>query len=56
MAENDWVSSTVKFVKMSDVETKIIEEIAASRGTHITVSPTPPSNPQINDLWIQTDE
>ncbi len=23
-------------------------------GTQITVSPTPPSNPQINDLWIDS--
>lgn len=25
-------------------------------GTQITVSPTPPNDPQINDLWIDSSE
>jgi hypothetical protein len=33
-------------------ETQIPPTIA---GTKITVSSTPPSNPQPNDLWIQTN-
>jgi len=37
---------------MAEVEAKITEQVSASVGPRITVSPTPPSNPQIGDLWI----
>ena len=53
--------STVILVTKEEVfdETGMIRtEIIPSSvtGTQITVSPTPPSNPQVNDIWIDSSE
>jgi hypothetical protein len=59
MAEDTWYSNTISFINKTDVldETgKIKIEIIppSAIGTQITVSPTPPSNPQEGQLWIDT--
>ena len=54
--ENEWHSSTISYIKMTDVDAAIAEATANISGSQIPVSTTPPSNPQIGDLWIDTSE
>jgi len=55
------ISSTHIYIQNSEIfdsEGKIKIEIIPSEviGTKIIIGPTPPENPQENDIWIDTSE
>jgi hypothetical protein len=61
MAEdNIWHSTTISYVNKTDIldENGMIKTDVfptSAMGTKITISVTPPENPQVNDLWIQIE-
>lgn len=47
-------AKNINFESTGSADVNIKGDIATVKLTYITVSDTPPTNPQLNDLWIQT--